>query len=457
MRRFHRLRSAAAPSLEILLEVRDAIASRQQRKRTRLGTTQAEPPPRSPLASATADEQALITGIVLGELRQGALAGLMFESIAKAANVPLERVRRASMFAGDPAQVARHLFESGEDSGESALDVWNITLFRPVSPMLAQPAADVTAALGEMPDGAALEFKLDGARIQVHKKAAEVRVYTRALNEVTDSVPEIVESAQKLPADELILDGEVIALTPEGRPHPFQVTMRRFGRRTELDRLRSELPLTPVYFDLLYMNGEALIDHPQSERFARLRAIVPPEHIVEHTVAKDPAAAAEFLRLSLDAGHEGIMAKSSSSLYIAGGRGQAWLKIKKAHTLDLVVLAVEWGSGRREGWLSNIHLGARDTVNGGYAMLGKTFKGMTDEILRWQTEQFLAIETHREGHTVYVEPKLVVEIAWSDIQISPRYKSGLALRFARVKRYRTDKTAAEADTFETIKKLAGIA
>ncbi|HYA19013.1 MAG TPA: ATP-dependent DNA ligase, partial [Bryobacteraceae bacterium] len=204
-------------------------------------------------------------------------------------------------------------------------------------------------------------------------------------------------------------------------------------------------------------DGEPLIDHPQSERFAKLLAIVPPDHIVRHTVTTDPAAAAEFLRLSLEAGHEGIMAKSTSSLYIAGGRGQAWLKIKKAHTLDLVILAAEWGSGRRKGWLSNIHLGARDTASGGWAMLGKTFKGMTDEMLRWQTEQLLAIETHREGHTVYVEPKIVVEIAWSDIQISPRYESGLALRFARVKRYRTDKTAAEADTFETVKKLAGIA
>jgi DNA ligase-1 len=231
--------------------------------------------------------------------------------------------------------------------------------------------------------------------------------------------------------------------------------MRRFGRRTELDRLRSELPLTPVYFDLLWLNGAPLIDHPQSARFAQLLAIAPPDHIVPHTVTSDPATAAAFLRASLQAGHEGIMAKSTASLYVAGGRGQAWLKIKKAHTLDLVILAAEWGSGRRKGWLSNLHLGARDTVNGGYAMLGKTFKGMTDEMLRWQTEQLLAIETAREGHTVFVEPKLVAEIAWSDIQISPRYASGFALRFARVKRYRTDKTAAEADTFETVQKLAG--
>jgi DNA ligase-1 len=214
------------------------------------------------------------------------------------------------------------------------------------------------------------------------------------------------------------------------------------------------LPLTPVWFDLLYCNGQALIDHPQSERFARLRELAPAEHLIPHLTTAEVATAAEFLRQSLDAGHEGIMAKAPGSLYVAGGRGQTWLKIKKVHTLDLVILAAEWGSGRRQGWLSNLHLGARDTINGGFAMLGKTFKGMTDEMLRWQTEQLLQLETSRDSYTVYVEPKIVVEIAYSDIQVSPRYKSGLALRFARVKRYRTDKTAAEADTFETVVQLA---
>jgi DNA ligase-1 len=301
---------------------------------------------------------------------------------------------------------------------------------------------------------ASLEYKLDGARIQVHRRGNEVRVYTRALNDVTVSVPEVVEAALALPGDEAILDGEVIGLTPDGRPYPFQVTMRRFGRRTDLDRLRSEVPLKPVWFDILYLDGVSLIDHPQAERFRILIATVPANHLVPHLVTSSAEAAAEFLSDSLAAGHEGIMAKSTSSLYAAGGRGQSWLKIKKAHTLDLVILAAEWGSGRRKGWLSNIHLGARDTERGGFAMLGKTFKGMTDEMLGWQTEQLLAIETSREGHTVFVEPKIVVEIAWSDIQTSPRYASGLALRFARVKRYRTDKIATEADTFETVRKLA---
>jgi DNA ligase-1 len=402
---------------------------------------------RSLFARATAEEQTFIQGLLLGELRQGALAGVMLDALAKATGISLDRIRRASMLAGNTPLVARRLFESGE----AGLAAWTITLFRPISPMLAQPGT-----LDQIPQ-AALEYKLDGARIQVHRKGDEVRVYTRALNEVTASVPEVVETARALPADELILDGEVVALTPEGRPHPFQVTMRRFGRKTELDRLRAELPLTPMWFDILWLDGGSLIDHPQAERFRLLESIAPREQIVPHTIATDLEAAEAFLRDSLAAGHEGVMAKSTASLYVAGGRGQAWLKIKKSHTLDLVILAAEWGSGRRKGWLSNLHLGARDTRHGGYAMLGKTFKGMTDEMLRWQTEQLLAIETRSEGHTVFVEPKIVVEIAWSDIQISPRYESGLALRFARVKRYRTDKTAAEADTFETVQKLAGIA
>ena len=233
--------------------------------------------------------------------------------------------------------------------------------------------------------------------------------------------------------------------------------MRRFGRKMDLDRLRSELPLTPVWFDILYLDGHELIDHPQSERFTILRRISPPENLIPHTTTSNPETAAAFLSASLESGHEGIMAKAAASPYMAGARGQSWLKIKKAHTLDLVILAAEWGSGRRKGWLSNLHLGARDTQHGKFAMLGKTFKGMTDDMLRWQTEQLLALETSRDNYTVYVEPKIVVEIAYSDIQTSPRYRSGFALRFARVKRYRTDKTAAEADTLDTVKRLANMA
>jgi DNA ligase-1 len=401
------------------------------------------------MARATADEQQFLKELLLGGLRQGALEGIMFEALARASGVALDRIRRAAMMAGDTPKVARSLLESGE----SALDVYSIQLFQPVHPMLAQPAPDVETALEEFGE-AAFEYKLDGARIQVHKNGDEVRVYTRALNDVTGSAPEVVEAARALPARNLILDGEVISFAADGRPQPFQVTMRRFGRKVDLETIRAELPLTPVWFDLLYCDDQPLIDHPQSERFTILRGLSPPDHLIPHITTSNPKTAASFLRTSLEIGHEGIMAKAPASLYVAGGRGQTWLKIKKVHTLDLVILAAEWGNGRRQGWLSNLHLGARDTENGGFAMLGKTFKGMTDEMLRWQTEQLLAIETSRDSYTVYVEPKIVVEIAYSDIQTSPRYVSGFALRFARVKRYRTDKTPAEADTFETVRKLA---
>jgi DNA ligase-1 len=404
------------------------------------------------LARATAPEQQFLSELLLGGLRQGALEGVMLDALAKAFDAPSAAVRRAAMMAGELQSVARALAASGP----AGLDAFDIQLFQPVQPMLAQPAADVEEALELMPE-AALEYKLDGARIQVHKRGVDVCVYTRALNDVTVSVPEVVESALALHADELILDGEVISFLPDGRPQPFQVTMRRFGRRVVLDRLREELPLTPVWFDLLYRDGQSLVDRPQAERFALLKDLAPPGHLVPHLITADREAGDAFLRAALDAGHEGVVAKDVRSPYAAGSRGASWLKIKKAHTLDLVILAAEWGSGRRKGWLSNLHLGARDTEGGGFAMLGKTFKGLTDETLRWQTEQLLALETSRDSNTVYVEPKLVAEIAYNDIQISPRYKSGFALRFARVKRYRTDKTAAEADTFETVKKLASFA
>jgi DNA ligase-1 len=441
-----------APAANATLDVRDvdrvleSLANAtgrgsEKRKREKL---------QSLMALATEEEQRYLKELLLGGLRQGALEGLMFEALAKASGVDSGRIRRAAMMAGNTARVARSLLESGEAS----LNAWSIQIFRPVHPMLAQPAPDVETALKQMGE-AAFEFKLDGARIQVHKNGAEVRVYTRALNDVTPSVPEVVEAAAALPADSLILDGEVVSFTPDGRPQPFQVTARRFGRRMDLERLRLELPLTPVWFDILYCDGQPLIDRPQAERFGILRGISPPANLIPHTRTSSPETAAAFLSDSLASGHEGVVAKDTASLYIAGARGQSWLKIKKAHTLDLVILAAEWGNGRRRGWLSNLHLGARDTQSGGFAMLGKTFKGMTDEMLRWQTEQLLSLETSREHHTVFVEPKIVVEIAYSDIQTSPRYESGFALRFARVKRYRTDKTAAHADTLETVEELAG--
>lgn len=439
-----------APSLEILavdrtLEVLAHVkgAGSAQEKRAQL---------RSLFEHATKEEQQFLTDLLIGNLRQGALEGIMLDALARAANVPLADVRRASMMAGDTPRVARALLENGA----AALADYDVQVFRPVHPMLAQPAPDTSAALEEMGE-AALEYKLDGARIQAHRRDDEVRVYTRALNEVTAAVPEVVEAVRTMPAREVILDGEVIGFAPDGRPLPFQITMRRFGRRLDVDQMRRELPLTPIWFDVMYRDSESLIDRPQRERFEILRTLAAPAHLVTNMVTSDPEAAAAFMKASLDAGHEGILAKDPASVYAAGARGQSWLKIKKAHTLDLVILAAEWGSGRRKGFLSNLHLGARDTEHGGFAMLGKTFKGLTDEMLRWQTEQLLAIETSRDTYTVYVEPKIVVEIAYSDLQVSPRYESGLALRFARVKRYRIDKTAADADTFETVKQIAAFA
>jgi DNA ligase-1 len=317
--------------------------------------------------------------------------------------------------------------------------------------MLAQPAGDVSEALERLGE-AAFELKLDGARVQVHKADDEVRVYSRRGNEVTHAVPELVESVQALPARRLLLDGEVIALRPDGTPHPFQVTMRRFGRKLDVPRLRGELPLTPFFFDLLHLDGDDLIDRPAGERFAALETAVP-GLAVPRRVTADPEAADAFFEEALQRGHEGIMAKALDAPYEAGKRGFSWLKVKPAHTLDLVVLAAEWGHGRRRGWLSNLHLGARDPEHGAFVMLGKTFKGLTDETLAWQTAKLQELALSTDGWTVYVRPELVVEIAFSDVQESPQYPAGMALRFARVKRYRDDKTAAEADTIDTVRKI----
>ncbi|HLY18349.1 MAG TPA: ATP-dependent DNA ligase [Bryobacteraceae bacterium] len=445
------LRDAAAPAAhEPSLQVREVDAAMdtlattagrgsEERKRALV---------HSLLSRATASEQEFLTGLLLGEIRQGALEGVMLEALAKASGIGAAQVRRAVMMAGNMGRVARSALESGA----AGLEQYDVQLFRPVQPMLAQTAEDVDAALEELGE-AALEYKFDGARVQVHRSGDEVRVFTRGLNDVTGAVPEIVKAARALPGKDAILDGEVISLLPDGRPQPFQVTMRRFGRKLDLDRMRAELPLQPFWFDLLYLDGQSLMDEPQARRFGTLEGIAPVGAVTPHLVTADAARAAEFLAEALGRGHEGIMAKQTGAAYAAGARGQSWLKIKKAHTLDLVILAAEWGHGRRRGWLSNLHLGARDTEKGGFAMLGKTFKGLTDEMLAWQTAELLKLEISRDSYTVYVEPKIVAEIAFSDIQISPRYPRGLALRFARVKRYRTDKTAGEADTLETVQAL----
>lgn len=403
------------------------------------------------LARATEPEQRFLTALLLGELRQGALEGIMLEALARASGLPADRVRRAVMVAGDIAVVAAALLQQGE----TGLAQYDVQLFRPVQPMLAHTAEGVADALEELGE-AAFEWKLDGARVQAHKSGGDVVVFSRSLNDVTRAVPEIVEDVRAMPARDLILDGEVIGLQPDGRPQPFQITMRRFGRKLDVDRMRAELPLTSFWFDLLYFDSGHLLDEPQARRFATLTEVTPPGSIVPHIVTAETARADDFLHQALNRGHEGVMAKAIDAPYAAGGRGQSWLKIKQARTLDLVILAAEWGNGRRRGWLSNLHLGARDTEKGGFAMLGKTFKGLTDEMLAWQTQELQKIEIARDSYTVYVEPKVVVEIAFNEIQVSPRYASGLALRFARVKRYRPDKSADQSDTFQTVRKMAGM-
>ncbi len=399
-------------------------------------------------ARATREEQTFLVRLVLGELRQGALESLLIDALAQAAGVPSAALRRAQMLAGDLIEVVAVAFHAGEEG----LARFDLTLFRPLQPMLAEPAVDVADALARL-GRAALETKLDGARVQVHRRDREVRVYTRGLNEVTAAVPEVVELVRAFPVRELVLDGEVIALREDGTPLPFQETMRRFGRRLDVEVLRKELPLSSFFFDCLYVDGVSLLNAGTEERVRALERVVPAEARVARLVTSELDEAIAFVQLALDRGHEGAMAKALHAPYFAGSRGASWLKIKEAHTLDLVVLAVEWGSGRRTGLLSNLHLGARDAENGGFVMLGKTFKGLTDELLRWQTEQLLARETHRDAYTVYVRPELVVEIAFNDVQTSPHYPGGLALRFARVKRYRPDKSASEADTIEQVRAL----
>ena len=400
------------------------------------------------LQRATAEEQDFLIRLLFGELRQGALEAVLAEAVARAANVSPAIIRRAVMLAGSLAPVAHAALAVGE----SGLSRFEIEIFRPVQPMLAQTASDVGEALANLDADVALEWKLDGARIQVHKADDEIKVYSRGLREVTAAVPEVVEMVRRLPAAQVILDGEVIALRSDGSPEAFQRTMQRFGRKLDVERLRSEIPLTPFFFDCLYVDGAALIDLPQSERFGTLAEIAPAA-AVPRLVRPSADEAARFVADTLQRGHEGVMVKGLTSGYAAGRRGQQWLKVKLARTLDLVILAAEWGHGRRKGWLSNLHLGARGEPGQGFVMLGKTFKGMTDQMLAWQTERLLQLEISRDSYTVYVRPELVAEIAFNDIQQSPHYAGGLALRFARVKSYRNDKTAADADTIETVRDI----
>ena len=401
---------------------------------------------------ATEPEQAFLRRLLSGDLRQGALAGVMTDAVARAADVPLAALRRAAMLRGDlPAVAAAALAD-----GATALDGFRLQVGRPIAPMLAQTAKSTDDALTRLGRQAVFEWKLDGVRLQVHRAGDEIALFTRTLDDVTARLPEVVEAVRALPVRTLVGDGEAIALRPDARPHPFQVTASRLGSRRDVAAGRAATPISLFLFDVLHLDGADLLDDPTARRIEFLDSVVPELHRVQRVITGDPDVAREFLADTLRHGHEGLVAKSLTAPYEAGRRGAGWLKIKPVHTLDLVVLAVEWGSGRRRGWLSNIHLGARDPANGGFVMLGKTFKGMTDEMLAWQTERFRSLAVGpTDDRVVPLRPEQVVEIAFDGVQTSSRYPGGLALRFARVVRYRDDKSAAEADTIDMVRSLRG--
>jgi DNA ligase-1 len=398
---------------------------------------------RALLDRATPAEADFFFALMSGGLRQGALEGVMADAVAKAAGVPATVVRRAAMLAGDLGRAATVALTEGR----AGLEAIGLTVMTPIQPMLASTAADVGTALGDIGDEpVSVEWKLDGARIQVHRDGDEVRVFTRGLNEITDAVPHVVAVTRSLPADRLVLDGEVLHVLADDRPARFQDTMKSFGD--------GQHQMQPFFFDLLLADDQDLLDEPLTVRAAALDEIAG-AHRIPGIITADATEAAAFLEHSIGAGHEGVMVKALDSPYAAGRRGKQWRKIKPVRLFDLVVLAAEWGHGRRKGWLSNLHLGARDPDTGSFVMVGKTFKGLTDQLLTWQTAQLLEREIGREGITVHVRPELVVEIALDGVQVSTRYPGGVALRFARVKRYRDDKPASEADTIDAVRALLG--
>ena len=398
-------------------------------------------------ARATEPEQGLLRGLLTGELRQGALEGVMLEAVAKAAEVPAAEVRRAAMLRGAVGPVAEAALTGGVD----ALAQFRLQVGRPVQPMLASSAGDVEEALERLGE-AAVEWKLDGVRVQVHRSGADVSVWTRSLDEITDRVPEVVEAVLALPTREIVLDGEAIALRPDGRPRPFQQTGSRVSSRVDVTKARASAPLSTYLFDVLHADGEDVLDRPGRERSAVLEAAVPEALRVPRVVTGDVGTAEQVLADAVSLGHEGVVLKSLEVPYEAGRRGAGWVKVKPRHTLDLVVLAAEWGHGRRRGWLSNLHLGARDP-DGGWVMLGKTFKGLTDAMLAWQTERLQELAVDSSDWVVHVRPELVVEVAFDGVQTSPRYPGGMALRFARVLRHRPDKRPEEADTIDAVRAI----
>jgi DNA ligase-1 len=395
-------------------------------------------------ARATAGEQAFLRALVGGELRQGALAGVMADAVAQATGVPRTAVDRATMLRGD----ARAVAEVALREGEQGLAQFRLEVGRPLGPMLASPSASLEEAMEKVGAGV-VDWKLDGARIQVHRDGNDVAIYSRSLDDLTARLPAVVAAARALPVASAVLDGEAISLRDDGRPEPFQVTS---------SRIASGAPgVVPVLFDVLHLDGEDLLDAPMARRAAALAAAVPDDALrVARVTTDDLAAAQAHFDAALAAGHEGVVVKDLDAPYAAGRRGAGWLKVKPRHTLDLVVLAAEWGHGRRRGWLSNLHLGARASDGtDGFVMLGKTFKGLTDTMLAWQTEKLLSLKVEERGITVHVRPELVVEVAFDGVQTSPRYPGGVALRFARVLQYREDKSAAEADELAAVVALRG--
>ena len=433
------------------------------------------------MGAATIEEQYFLVRLLSGELRQGALDGVMTEAVARASEVPVALVRRAVMLRGSLPAVA----EAALDGGADALSDFGLLVGQPLKPMLASSAPSVEAALGKIAAdagkaagkaaagkaaetdavgepttgtaAAAVEWKLDGIRVQAHVSGGSVRLFTRTLDDITGRLPEVVAALAALPVRTAVFDGELIALRPDGRPYAFQDTASRAASQIGARRRAgagASVPLSAFLFDVLHLDGADLIDLPDAERRAALAGVVPAGMLMPRLVTADAEEADAFFRDAVARGHEGVVVKSLATPYAAGRRGAGWIKVKPRHTLDLVVLAVEWGHGRRKGWLSNLHLGARDPETGGWVMLGKTFKGLTDELLTWQTARLLELEDHRDDWTVYVRPELVVEIAFDGVQRSPRYPGGVALRFARVLRYREDKPAAEADTIASVLDLA---
>ena len=412
------------------------------------------------LSRATADERQFLVRLLAGDLRQGALDGVMTDAIARAAGVPAAEVRRAHQLSGSLAAAAAAALGAGDPAAATtALRAVGLSVGRPVRPMLAASAPSVAAALDRI-SPAAVEWKVDGIRVQLHRQDSDVRVFTRTLDDVTHRVPELVAAALTLTATTAVLDGEAVALRPDGRPLPFQVTSARAASHSGPDGQAGQVPLALFLFDLLHLDGADLLELPAAERTARLTAISPPDLVIPRLVTADVAAAGQFFAAAIEHGHEGVVIKSLEAPYGAGRRGSDWIKVKPRHTLDLLVLAAEWGHGRRQGWLSNLHLGARDPATGGTVMLGKTFKGLTDALLTWQTERLLELADPPPGPdgqvrhgVVRVRPELVVEIAFDGVQASSRYPGGVALRFARVLRYRPDKSPAEADTIDAVRAL----